>query len=78
MYRHRVNQHLIVLNVCNVSINKILVTEFITVSFTESKYYVKCHRSETQIGTCFQTYVWNNRMSGTKHSKTNPLLKIIE
>ena len=36
MCRHRVNQDLIVLNLYSVSINKILVTEFITVEVLQN------------------------------------------
>ena len=42
MSRYGINQHVIVLNLDSVSINKTLVTEFITVKvFTESKFDVK-------------------------------------
>ena len=42
MCRYRVNQHLIVLKLDSVSINKSLVTEFVYCeSFTESKFDVK-------------------------------------
>ena len=37
MTRHRVNQHLIVLNLDTISINKILVTEFITVKVSTQR-----------------------------------------
>ena len=37
MTRHRVNQHLIVLNLDSISINKILVTEFITVKVSTQR-----------------------------------------
>ena len=37
MNRHRVNQHLIVLNLDSISINKILVTEFITVKVSTQR-----------------------------------------
>ena len=36
MCRYRVNQHLIVINLDSVSINKILVTEFITVKVSQN------------------------------------------
>ena len=54
---YRVNQHLIVLNLYSVSINKILVTEFITVkSSIKSKFDVKYVNAETNnlVGSCFQ------------------------
>ena len=35
MYRYRVNQDLIVLNLYSVSINKILVTKFITAKLSQ-------------------------------------------
>ena len=41
MFRYRVNLRLIVLNLYSMSINKILVKEFITDCFTESKFDVK-------------------------------------
>ena len=34
--RYRVNQHLIVMNLYSISINKILVTEFITVKYVNT------------------------------------------
>ena len=36
MYKHRVDQHLIVLNSYSISINKILVTEFMTVKASQN------------------------------------------
>ena len=57
MCMYRVNQHLIVLNLYSVSINKILVTEFITVkSSIKSKFDVKYVNAETNnlVGSCFQ------------------------
>ena len=36
MHKHRVDQHLIVLNSYSISINKILVTEFMTVKASQN------------------------------------------
>ena len=36
MYKHRADQHLIVLNSYSISINKILVTEFMTVKASQN------------------------------------------
>ena len=75
MSRYGVNQHLIVLNLYSVSINKILVTEL--ESFAESKFdikYVDAVKAITQYGRLFKS----NQMFGTKHSKTNRLQKTIE
>ena len=41
MCKHRSDQHLLVLNLYNISVNKILVTEFLTECFTESKFDAK-------------------------------------
>ena len=35
MCKYRVNRHLIILNLCNVSINEILITEFIFVQVSQ-------------------------------------------
>ena len=36
MHMYRVNQHLIVLNLDNITINKVLLTEFITVKVSQN------------------------------------------
>ena len=41
MCRYKADQHLIVLNLYRVSINKILVTEFIIVKVSEPEFNVK-------------------------------------
>ena len=68
MYKKSVDQHLIVLNLCSVSSNKLLATEFIT---------VKNLKKNNLAGTHFQKVKSNTRMN-RKHSKTNRLLKTIE
>ena len=77
MCRYRVNQQLIVLNLNSVSINKILVMDFIIESFTESKVdvkYISTVKSTTQLVGVFKS----NRMFGTKPSETNLLQITIE
>ena len=57
MCMYRVNQNLIVLNLYSVSINKIVVTEFITVkSSIKSKFDVRYVNAEINnlVGSCFQ------------------------
>ena len=42
MFRYRANQHLIVLNLCSVSIDKTLVTKVMTFRVSQNLNYVKC------------------------------------
>ena len=41
MCRYRVDQHLIILNLYSVSLNKILVTEFITVKSSQNLHFMQ-------------------------------------
>ena len=68
MRRYGVKQHLIVLNLTNVSVNKIIDTEFITVEVSKNLNLMSCRHSEINYFV-FKT----NRMFFSKHSKTNQL-----
>ena len=60
IYRCRVNQYLIVLNLFSVSISKVLVTIYYRESFTKSKFDVKYVNTATQ---------WNQQHSRSVFSK---------
>ena len=57
--RYRLNQHLIVLSLCNVSINKILITEFITVKVSQNFIFDA------------NTMKWNQQLSRYVFSKVS-------
>ena len=71
MCRCRIDEQSIIVNLCTVSINKVLVTEFVTVKkIRESKFDGKC--VNTAKSTTYQIPVFkNNQMFGITHSKTN-------
>ena len=73
IFRCRVNQHLIVLNLYSVSINKILVTEFMTVrvcqkSLKQNKL-TECKIFALKYGNRKLSNVWKYVEKGTRNEK---------
>ena len=74
MRRYRANQHSIVLSLESVSINKVLLPEFISESFTESKFdvnYVNTLKLTNLVGMCFQkqSNIWNKTFENKSIAK---------
>ena len=69
MCKYRVKQYLIVLKLDRVSINKVLVIKFVTVSFIQSKFDAK-FANTVKLTTQWVRLFKSNRMFGTKHLKT--------
>ena len=52
MRRYRVNRHLIVLKLESVSINKVLVTEFVAVKVSQNLNFIQHSETNYLVGTC--------------------------